>query len=224
MKKHFLGLALSIAAFTGAASASSINLTYQDSGLFGASDLQQTVKITTSGPGYDGNVKAGMFHMKSDDALGNFLAFCVDLTQYIGSPMTAEYNSNLFTGTTYDNLSRLFSSVLGGSSLAEVIDTSLEAAALQVAIWEVMLDSSGAYDLNSGAFKMGSNVAVKTQAQSYLTNLWTGKVGDYKLTFLESAQNQDLVTVTPVPLPAGGVLIGTGLIALFAAGRRRKAA
>ena len=184
---------------------------------------RETVKITTPGPGHDGYVRAGLFHLTADQGIGDFLAFCVDLAQYVKNPQYAVINNNLFSGTTLENMERLFSSVLGGSTLGDVIDTSLEAAGFQVALWEVMMDTGNGYDLDNGAFSMSKNAGVEAQAEAYLAGLSNGKTGAYKLTFLESDKNQDVVTVAPVPLPASAFMILAGLGGLAAARRRKSA-
>jgi hypothetical protein len=154
--------------------------------------------------------------------IAHFLAFCVDLTQFINNPQYAVINNSLFSGATLENMERLFSSVLGGMALGDVIDTSLEAAAMQVAIWEVMMDTGNGYDLDAGAFSMSNNATVEAQADAYLAGLFNGNTGEYKLTFLESDKHQDLVTVAPVPLPASALMMVAGLGGLAAARRRRK--
>jgi hypothetical protein len=60
----------------GAAHAAPIKIDYQADGLFGAGNLRQTVTISTPGAGYDGSVRAGMFHLTGDSGLGDFLELC----------------------------------------------------------------------------------------------------------------------------------------------------
>ncbi|MEX0282928.1 MAG: VPLPA-CTERM sorting domain-containing protein [Arenibacterium sp.] len=223
MKKLLKTAALICAVSAGGAQAAPIKITYQPDGLFGVNNLRETVKITTPGPGYDGYVRAGMFHLSADQGIGDFLAFCVDLAQFVKNPQYAVINNALFAGATLENMERLFSSVLGGGTLSDVIDTSVEAAGLQVALWEVMLDTGNGYDLDNGAFSMSENAGVEAQAEAYLSGLFNGKTGAYKLTFFESDKNQDVVTVAPVPLPASALMILAGLGGLITLRRRKSA-
>ena len=112
-----------------------------------------------------------------------------------------------------------------------MITTSVQAAGLQVAIWEVVEDSNSYWGLNldRGAFEVESNWAVKSQANSYLSALSSGSLDDYDMTFFASAKNQDLVTAnpvpetTPVPVPAAGLMIMSAMGALGVMRRRKKA-
>lgn len=222
MKKLLSAAALVLGLGVTSAHAAPINVTYQSGGVFGSGNLQQTVKVHTPGVGHDGYVKAGLFHLTGDQGVGNFVAFCVDLAQYLGNPQQVELNPTLFTGTIRDNIAKLFDVALGGDTLAGAIDTSLEAAGLQVALWEVLYDSATGFDLTSGGFYISTNAAVKSQAETYLAGLPGASASNYTLTFYESDDHQDLVTVEPVPLPAAGVLLAFGIAGLGFAGRRKK--
>ncbi len=223
MKKLLSAIAVVGGLGVASAEAAPINITYQSGGVFGAGNLQQKIKVHTPGVGYDGRVKAGMFHLTADQGIGDFLAFCVDLAQFLGNPQQAELAPTLFTGTIRDNMAKLFDVALAGDTMAGAIDTSLEAAGLQVALWEVLYDTGSSFDLTSGGFYVSENNAVKAQAESYLAGIATASADKYALTFYKSEYNQDLVTVAPVPLPAAGFLLAFGIAGLGFAGRRKAA-
>lgn len=225
MKNALIGAAVAAMVSAGAASAGTVKVSFQQpGGLFGVNNLYQKVTVATTGPGIDREVSAGMFHMTGDGGMGDFLAFCVDLVQFIADPTTYTVDPNLYTGDTLTNMNKLFYSALGGASLGWVIDTSLEAAGLQVALWEVMLDTDNGLDLEDGAFEMSGNAAAQAQAQTYLDGMLGARDDAYDLTFLYSAEKQDVVTVSPIPLPAAGLLMMFALGGLGVASRRRKAA
>jgi hypothetical protein len=224
MKNAFYGAAIAALTTVGAANAGTVNVTYQPDGVFGTSDLYEKVSIATAGSEVDGNVRAGMFHLVGDGGMGDFLAFCVDLKDYLRSGTEYTMNPTLFGATILSNVNKLFYSALGGAGLGDVIDTSVKAAGLQVALWEVIYETAGGYDLNSGYFSMSDNDDVLAQATSYLDGMSTASDSAYNLTFLSHDEDQDIVTISAVPLPASGLLIGFALVGLGVAGRRRKAA
>ena len=226
MRNLFVGAALAAALSAGAASASTINVSRQ-ADLFGPGELRQTVKVVS--PVRTQTVWAGMFHMTGDQGVGDFMAFCVDLAQALGNPgQVVEEQPLLFSQGIRDNIDKLFSSVIGDSTMGAVIDTSLKAAGFQVALWEIVYETSGTFDAGVGDFWIYGNAEAKAQANTYLSGLTGAPMGKQDLTYYFSDSNQDLVTgepaPDPVPVPAAGLLIMTGLGALAALRRRRKAA
>jgi len=207
----------------GAASAGTVNVAYHADGVFGSPNLSEQVTVSTPGPGpeLDGTFSVGMYNMTGDAGYGDFLAFCVDLAQYLSNPTVYTEAPTLFSGVTLTNINKLFDSALGGFGLGDVIDTSVESAGLQVALWEVVYDSTGVFDLDAGAFSVSGNAAVEAQAQAYLDGMATAADDAYILSFLYSATKQDIVTLSPVPLPAAGLMLLAALGGLGAAGRRR---
>ena len=198
-----------------ATSADTVTLTKTHSGrlgVFGTESLFDTVRI-----GGDNmntmNVYAGGFHV-SDDT-DDFVAWCIELSETLKLPFTYDVVSSPFVQSATDKLSQLFTGFVAD------IDTGVESAAFQVAIWELISDTK--IDLDAGEFQLLSNQAVASQANDYLTGLSTFDP-NYDPTFFVADGTQDLVTgqPSPVPLPASGLLLLAGLGAIGAASRKRR--
>ena len=217
-KTNLIGAAVAAVAFAGAASAGTVTVTKQGGSAFGTPNWSKVVGI--SSPSRTGGVNAGMFRLTGDNGMGDFVAFCVDLADSLNLPETYQMAPTLAPASVMANVDKLFSSAYNS------ITDSVSAAGFQVALWEIIEDTdpnNAPFDLNSGNFKMTSGeAAVKNAADGFLGGLAGAPTGQYKYTFLESKDGQDLVTVAPVPVPAAGLLLLTGLGGFAALRRRRK--
>jgi len=213
-----IGATLTALAAT-AASAATVNVTYQGSNPFGTPNLSRYVRINST-TGYSGGTFAGPFRLVGSGALGNFVGFCVDLAQFMTNGGTYNTAGASGYGAAVDaNIDRLFTSAYAS------ISNRVQGAAFQVALWEIISDTSGGFDLGAGNFSVQNAVysaPVIAQANQYLGALAGAATGGYRLTFLKSGTSQDLVTVSAVPIPAAAGMLGIGVFGLFAVGRRRK--
>lgn len=215
MKRIFAAACLAVGVLAGgSAAASTITLNYVGSSVFGTPNLSETVRIEGPGRGPI-NVQAGPFRMT--DGIDDFVLWCFDIAQNVGNGVTYHAASNPLGSERASLLNRLF------TSHYDKIDTTVEGAAFQIAIWEIVYENlAGPLSVSGGLFEAWNNAGVTSLANSWLSNLGTEET--YSISYFLSGTNQDLLTAAPVPLPAGVLLLGTGLGALVIARRRRKAA
>jgi hypothetical protein len=206
-----------------------------------------TVNINDTLPGQSGidgggaNTITGTIGLQTN--IGFLNTYCVDLFDYINLGNTsATFNQNSLAagqtyqaGTTNGNFTQLqvarLTALLTNGTLQS--QSTVNTAALQIAIWEVEYDTpaSGAYNVTgSDSFFFShtsdsNSSAALAQAQVDLnnvtSNLWTTDSSHF-VEFLTSTTGsvQDLVYLA-TPEPSSVAVFGLGLIGLWAARRRK---
>ena len=158
----------------------------------------------------------------------SFYSYCVDVSQNLADPQTVTArSSDGFTNGVTDGGGKaawLFNTYAAGiRANANASGANIQAAALQIAIWEAMYDTSA--NLGVGNFILNTTGAIRTQAQTYLTSLYGGANGSYQTgvaTILEAISpnpGQDQI-VARVSEPSTLLLMGVAFLML--AKRSRK--
>lgn len=229
MKTMRLAAAAALATFVAANGASALSLEFD-----GWTNGNQSVNVTA--PGYNG--AAGAFEMKDTSTQNSFVVFCLDIIGKIYSGQTYDYAP---TATPFSNSTDLIANggvnriqKLFDSGFDTALNSTVESAGFQVALWNAVYDTDWSVSNGDGVFyETAANNGVQAQANAYLANAesYTGP-SIWDLTYFEGlntdpnrVRSQNLVTaeLAPVPLPAAGIMLVTALGGLFAA-RRRKAA
>lgn len=159
---------------------------------------------------------------------GSFYSYCVDVQQNLTDPqeVTARTTQG-FTNGVVDGGAKaawLFNEYAAGiRSNSNVGQANTMAAALQIAIWEAMYDTSG--NLGDGSFILNTTGAIRDQAQTYLDALYVGATGSYNssvatvLEVISPNRGQDQLTAR-VSEPSTLLLMGAAFL-VFARRLRR---
>lgn len=221
MKNHILAagivlLSLSAVFTVGSAKAgfdATVTLDQTEDGSnFGTPNWSTNVDISGT---VNRRLPAGAFRVTDTSDNMDYLAFCIELTQFIDLPALYNVNQTGPSATASVLLDQLFT-----NSVDLVVD-ALSAASFQVAVWEIVTDSLGSadVDLSDGNFILDAgsfNASVRTTAQSYLDNL-VGPGDGYELSFFRNSQFQDLVlwddelSTNEASAPATSILIALSL-------------
>jgi hypothetical protein len=163
--------------------------------------------------------RAGELLVKFDDV--EYTAYCVDLDHRLKDEWNADFepvsfiNGDIQIAFLYD-------------MFASLVSTNVEAAGLQVAIWEVVEDFGGALNLANGDFKLNGHADVRAAAQGYLDTLPADLSGYATSSFILASgvgggrcpqqQSQHLI----VPEPTTLAMLALGLPMMWV--RRRNSA
>jgi hypothetical protein len=180
--------------------------------------------VGTPPPGYDS---------------GAFYAYCLDAMHYLLSPQAITADStDAFVSPVADaggKAAWLFNTYASDVHNESGAPGNIDAAALQVAIWEAIYDPSNG--LSDGNFRLLSTGPVFNRATQYLDALYSGGKGGYNTssaTWLDAptGRGQDQIIrerdkfdpqpLVPAPEPGSMLLCATGLAALGWARRKRR--
>lgn len=184
----------------------------------------QSLNVSVVAPAKNYNGGAGQFTGLLNG--NSFQTYCTDLYQTFNWNTT--YNYSVVSGVAAWGAAKSLTmdKLISFALASNVPSNAAQSAAVQAAIWEVLYETSGTYDLSSGNFKATSSVA---GTQSLLNSVnWAGIAGatvTHHVDQLYSATNQDFMVITAVPEPGtyAMLLAGLGLMGTIARRRTRKA-
>lgn len=259
-QRHFLPLVALLGVASTSSMAATIDVTYAGSADFGDGSVGYLTGYIAPNPNSDTilvNVGIGGDSFTTGNTgynfslIGQFNAWCVDIYNWMKNG-TATYNvakasdlatvlTDLRRGTSgqmrVDNMIKLANQVYS------FIDTQIESAAFQLAIWEIAYgtpDTVGNFliDTADSNFKVSlktSKLSFVSLANDWLSHLATAEnTGNYTLTYLNDGtrnKTQDVIVFTAPPLapsfitvpePGSFALVGLGLVGL-AFSRRKEA-
>jgi hypothetical protein len=200
-------------------------------------DLKEEITIDVNLDGQNYNVPVGTLHFESPDITGSVYGFCSQAHVLAGDQLAElkyimdydQYSQDQLRKAGYvvqNFMPEVYNQPVGQST------QNTYAAAVQALIWEILEETNGNYDLDSGViqFDGGSNFAENSEVwlnfeayfQAMLTSL-SGMSPDFMpnsdIKAFQMDGTQDFITVTALPEPATIAVLGLG--GLFIKRRKR---
>jgi hypothetical protein len=203
---------VSVLALASQSAFSSTTLTYQGAS-FPSYETVHTSYADGAGVGYpdfgDKYVYVGGFKMGVGNTNQSITAWCVDVFDWLHS---ASYsNGNLSSINHNDKLQQLVNQRYASVTNAQT------SAAFQLAVWEIVTEAGNTFNLGNGQFKAwGGNTTAIAMANDWLKLDKTTGNRNYKIDYyfygnMPNGVTQNLISVSPVPLPAAGLLMLSAL-------------
>lgn len=179
------------------------------------------------------NVGMGRFKLTGTDLdtglAASFTTYCIDIFHTL-QPAVFDFASISTLVPSAAKQTQLLT-LLGHADplVAGAANKNEAAAAVQLAIWEITNESTGAYGFSTGTFRSsgGNSDGARALAQAYLDKVtsgaWAAPTGQLKLFYSPNSQSQLL---SGVPEPATWVMMigGIGLVGAVARRRSRSSA
>ena len=191
----------------------------------------QSVSFASSTPAVSGTFNAGASNFTATDLAAPFtveslIAYCVEITQPLGSIV----NNYVPVALSASGLSAAQQTAIGqlyshGTNYAGSLVAAGASAAFQLALWEIVNETSGSFDLANGSFRDLTGGTIGATAAGMLSTLAATAIDpNLQFTIWSSPTHQNFLQVTTrsthVPEPSTLALLGMGLAA--AALRRRR--
>lgn len=226
MRKLILWVGVAVAGFVIPHDARAESLSFEGMG------KSSIVTLAGVRPGvfYAGELNWSWLGTPPDGLTPSFYTYCVDLLSEVINPqnVTVRSTTEFTSGTVSDAGAKaawLFNTV---APLIRASGTDVQAAALQVALWEAIYDP--VLDLGAGSFRLVTDagvyggqqtaLAIFAQASEYLTGLKSDSYIGSSAMWLYSEEGQD--QIASVPEPAILLLLGFGLLAVAGFARARR--
>ena len=177
-----------------------------------------------------GNYWSGLLKITPSQTQGgsgySFDAFCIDPSQY-ASGSASDYLFSLGLSALGNSSKETWVSNLYSNNYAGAIGNATDAAAFQLALWDLAKDDG---TLSSGSVRItdltnSNNSTVVSRASSMITAAKSGAgSAQYSFSLYTSASKQDFVvasSVTPVPEPQTYAMLLSGICLLGFTARRR---
>ena len=142
----------------------------------------------------------------------DYLAYCVDLDHYAKSADVTEQDMNSINNG--DLVAWLF------DTYAQSVTSGIEAAALNVAIWEVIYENDATFDAGTGTLSISENQDVQNVANDFLASL-SSIPSSYTPSNGMMVLHNDVVQDVVVPEPTTLGLLGIGAGCFFVKRRQR---